>query len=279
MSLRGRLTLLYTSLVGGILLLFGIAIYFTVSTTLTTQITNLLRSTAEEIYSNARVDSVGELSVIMLPNLDVPADVFVQVWSHNNKLRAASPNISYLDQPLDVRGLQSTVPHERDVTLGSSRYRVLTVPLSITGSERVVGTLQVGIKTDVVTQTQRTLLAVLVVGTILAIIAAGLTGWFATSQALSPLDSVTEAALQITRAEDLSRRIPYRGSPEDEIGQLINAFNQTLSRLETLFHTQRRFLADDGHELRTPLRSSRGTLVVTPDGDVDDESWAASRAR
>jgi signal transduction histidine kinase len=212
----------------------------------------------------------------MLPNLDVPADIYVQVWSHNNKLRAASPNISYLDQPLDARGLQRTIPNERDVTLGSSRYRVLTVPLTITGSERIVGTLQVGIKTDVLIQTQRILLTVLVIGMILAISAAGLIGWYAINQALTPLDSVTEAALQITRAEDLSRRIPYRGSPEDEIGQLITAFNQTLSRLEGLFNTQRRFLADVGHELRTPLTVIKGNVgLLRRIGNVDDESMGS----
>jgi two-component system, OmpR family, sensor kinase len=273
MSLRGRLTLLYTSLVGGILLLFGIAIYFTVSTTLTNQIDDLLRRTAEEIYTNARVDSIGQLNVIMLPNLDVPADVFVQVWSRNTQLKAASPNISYLTVPLDARGLQSSVPNERDVTIGNSRYRVLTVPLSITGSDRIVGILQLGIKSDVVIQTQRTLLTVLLIGLVLSISIAGLTGWFAINQALAPLESVTQAALQITRADDLSRRIPYKGSPEDEIGQLINAFNQTLTRLESLFHTQRRFLADVGHELRTPLTVIKGNVgLLHRIGNVDDES-------
>lgn len=273
MSLRGRLTLLYTSLVGGILLLFGIAIYFVVSTTLTNQIDDLLRRTAEEIYSNARVDSIGQLSVIMLPNLDVPADVFVQVWSRNTQLKAASPNISYLNQPLDARGLQSSIPNERDVTIGNSNYRVLTVPLSIMGSDRIVGTLQVGIKADVVIQTQRTLLTVLVIGLVLSISIAGLFGWFAINHAIAPLESVTQAALQITRADDLSRRIPYQGSPEDEIGQLINAFNQTLTRLESLFHTQRRFLADVGHELRTPLTVIKGNVgLLHRMGNADDES-------
>jgi hypothetical protein len=32
------------------------------------------------------------------------------------------------------------------------------------------------------------------------------------------------------------RRIPYGGSPKDEVGQLVAAFNQTLSRLENLFY-------------------------------------------
>jgi signal transduction histidine kinase len=255
------------------LLLFGIAIYFTISITLTNQIDDLLRRTAEDIYRNARVDSVGQLSVIMLPNLDLPADVYVQVWSRNNQLRAASPNITYLEQPLDPRGLQTTTPSETDITIGNARYRVLTVPLIISGSDRIVGTLQVGTKSDILIQTQRTLLTVLGIGVILTISVAGLTGWYAINQALSPLDNVTVAALQITRADDLSRRIPYQGSPDDEIGQLINAFNQTLSRLERLFNTQRRFLADVGHELRTPLTVIKGNVgLLRRMGNIDDES-------
>jgi signal transduction histidine kinase len=85
----------------------------------------------------------------------------------------------------------------------------------------------------------------------------GLASWFSTGRALSPLETVTQTADQIVRADDLSRRIPYQGPP-DEVGHLIMAFNQTLSRLENLFNTQRRFLADVGHELRTPLTVIRG---------------------
>jgi signal transduction histidine kinase len=91
-------------------------------------------------------------------------------------------------------------------------------------------------------------------------IVAGIAGWIITRQALAPLGDVTQLALQITRADDLSRRIPYSGPPGDEVGQLISAFNQTLSRLENLFLTQRRFLADVGHELRTPLTVIRGNV-------------------
>jgi signal transduction histidine kinase len=108
--------------------------------------------------------------------------------------------------------------------------------------------------------TQKVLVSVLLAGSILAMTVAGLAGWISTEQALSPLDAVTQTALQITRADDLSRRIPYQGPPGDEIGQLITAFNQTLERLEKLFVTQRRFLADVGHELRTPLTVIRGNV-------------------
>jgi signal transduction histidine kinase len=102
---------------------------------------------------------------------------------------------------------------------------------------------------------------------------AGLAGWFTTGRALAPLHSVTQTALNITRADDLSRRILYQGPPEDEVGQLIAAFNQTLSRLENLFNTQRRFLADVGHELRTPLTVIKGNVdLMRRMGDSDPES-------
>jgi signal transduction histidine kinase len=126
---------------------------------------------------------------------------------------------------------------------------------------------------DVVNATQQTLLEVLLVGTTFAILAAGLAAWLSTRQALHALDNVRKTALQITNADDLSRRIPYTGSPSDEVGQLVAAFNQTLSRLENLFYTQRRFLADVGHELRTPLTVIKGNVgLMRKIRDFDEES-------
>jgi signal transduction histidine kinase len=138
---------------------------------------------------------------------------------------------------------------------------------------RPAGVLQLGTSLEVVEATQRTLLIVLLVGTLAAITAAGLAGWYSTQQVLAPLQDATQAAMQITRADDLSRRIPYRGPPGDELGQLIHAFNQTLTRLEGLFNTQRRFLADVGHELRTPLTVIKGnTSLMRILGSMDEES-------
>jgi two-component system OmpR family sensor kinase len=141
--------------------------------------------------------------------------------------------------------------------------------------ERTLGVLQVASSIAIIQATQRTLLSVLIIGTIIAIIVAGLAGWFTTNRALSPLEDVTRTALQITRADDLSHRIPYHGPADDEVGQLINAFNQTLSRLESLFHTQRRFMADVGHELRTPLTVIKGNVgLMRRIGETDEESLA-----
>ena len=88
--------------------------------------------------------------------------------------------------------------------------------------------LQVGTSLAIVDSTQRLLLWVLFIGAAVSMSLAGLAGLISTNQALAPLEMVTQTALQITRADDLSRRIPYQGPADDEVGQLINAFNQTL---------------------------------------------------
>jgi two-component system, OmpR family, sensor kinase len=273
MSLRIRLTLLYITLVGGILTIFGIAVYGSVSITLLNQVDETLERTALEIIENTSANDLGDLSIVRLPALDLPTDLYVQVWGKDNELKASSPNIRLFTSPLDPGSLESTAPIYRNELIANVPLRVLTVPLMV--GERSLGVLQVGSIISVIEATQRTLLSVLIIGTVIAISVAGLAGWFTTNRALSPLEDVTHTALQITRADDLSHRIPYHGSPNDEVGQLINAFNQTLSRLESLFHTQRRFMADVGHELRTPLTVIKGNVgLMRRIGETDEESLA-----
>jgi len=271
MSLRARLALLYTTIVGGILLLFGTAVYVTVGVTLTNQVDNTLEFRAKAIIPNIVIGTGGQLRVQTLPAQDFTAGVYIQVWGKNNQLVDASPNMPDPSRPMDTSGLEATRPVFHDVPVSGTRLRVLSVPLAV--SNRIVGVLQVGASLSVVETTQMVLLRVLLVGAIISMVTAGLGGWISTQHALSPLEAVTQTALQITRADDLSRRIPYQGPPEDEVGQLINAFNQTLGRLENLFNTQRRFLADVGHELRTPLTVIKGNIdLMRRMQQTDDES-------
>ena len=244
MSLRARLALLSTSIVGGILLIFGMAVYISVSLTLTRQVDSTLTRAASQIIGNARAGRLG----VTLPELDLFADVYVQVWSKDGQLESTSQNIQGFNQPLDTEGFNTTQPVFHDVIAGNARLRVLTVPLIISRDDRVIGTLQVGTSLSMVETIQNVLLYVLFIGAGVSMTIAGLASWVSTKQALSPLEDVTQTALQITRADDLSHRIPYKGPPDDEVGQLIHAFNETLSRLENLFDTQRRFVADVGHE-------------------------------
>jgi len=270
MSLRIRLTLLYTALVGGIILLFGVVSFQLISVTLTNQVDSLLQNTSQKLIQNIRIDSNGDLTILPSPTLEFATNVYIQVWSRGFILKDASLNIRWLDKPLDYRGRQSAKPVFRDTIIEGAHIRVLSIPLSI--GERPVGVLQVGASLAIVDATQSRMLTMLVFGVIISMTVAALSVSFTTYRSLAPLNSVTQTALHITRADDLSRRIPYQGSPDDEIGQLIHAFNQTLSRLENLFHAQRRFVADVGHELRTPLTVIKGNVsLMRKFGTGDDE--------
>jgi heavy metal sensor kinase len=275
MSLRARLTLLYTTLLGGILLLFGVAIYLIISFLLIAQVEQTLYQTFEEIQKNTSVESVGNMEVVRLPSLDLTENVYAQAWDRQGRLQ--STNLEGFNRSFDTQGLRSPVPVFRSIYIDDVHLRVLSIPLVI--GNRSIGTLQLATSLELVDATLNVLVTVLLVGSVIALAVAGLVGWFTTRRALAPLGAVTQTALQITRADDLSRRISYQGPPDDEVGQLIHAFNQTLHRLENLFNSQRRFLADVGHELRTPLTVIKGNVDLMRRMDApDNESMISIEA-
>lgn len=270
MSLRARLTLLYSSLIGGILLLFGVLIYILIGAFLLDQVDRTLNQTVRDILANSRVSAVGELNVITLPSLELTASVYVQYWDRENHLQMTSPGIRNIDQPLDAANLVSSRPIFRDVYIQKVHLRVLTVPLAAGG--RAVGVLQAATNLNLVDTIRGSLLTILVGLALASMALAAAASWLSIGQALAPLETVTETAEQITRADDLSRRIPYSGPARDEIGTLIRAFNRTFERLENLFTSQQRFLADVSHELRTPLTVIKGNADLIRKLGPDNES-------
>jgi two-component system OmpR family sensor kinase len=270
MSLRLRLTLLYTSLLGGVLLIFGSLLYGLVSVTLLNQIDSSLLLASEQLTSRLLVNSGGQFDLRSLATFQPDADLVFQVWSSHRELQISRP--ARLKQPLDQKALLSG--GNRISSTQGGNLRVLTVPLK---SERgPAGVLQVAYNLNLLRLTQSTLAAALVIMVVLAMLVAGLAAWLVTGQALAPLATVTNVATQITRADDLQRRIPLAGASDDEVGQLILAFNQTLERLEKLFNSQRRFMADISHELRTPLTVIKGNVgLMRRLKEIDEESLSS----
>jgi heavy metal sensor kinase len=94
----------------------------------------------------------------------------------------------------------------------------------------------------------------------IALLLAGLGGWFLAHRSLVPVVAMAERARQIG-GEDLSRRLPV-ANPRDELGQLAATFNELLARLESSMKQQRQFMADASHELRTPVTTTRTAANV-----------------
>ncbi|MFF8960930.1 sensor histidine kinase [Streptomyces sp. NPDC014894] len=103
-------------------------------------------------------------------------------------------------------------------------------------------------------------------------------GWIVAGRILRPLRTITAAAQAIS-ATSLHQRLALEG-PGDELKELGDTFDRLLSRLETSFEAQRRFVANASHELRTPLARQRALgQVALADPDATVESLRAAHER
>jgi two-component system, OmpR family, sensor kinase len=95
---------------------------------------------------------------------------------------------------------------------------------------------------------------------------ASLLAWVVAGRVLAPLRVLRDTARSIGES-DLTRRIPMEG--DDELADLARTFNEMLDRLEEAFASQKAFISDAGHELRTPITIIRGHLDVMGDDPSD----------
>jgi two-component system OmpR family sensor kinase len=267
-SLRLRLTLLYSIIVGGILFILGAMVYLLINIFLLNQVDNMLTQVYRDVVVVTHVNSMGEIDSMNSPPLDITTNAYVQIWGRDGRLKSSSTNLA---EPLDPAALQYDLPVYRDTHIQSVHLRVLTVPL-VRGT-KPVGVLQVGTNLTVLDEMRNSLSMIMLFSGLLAVLLAGMGSWLMLGRALSPLDVITETVDQINRADDLARRIPYQGSPVDEVGSLVESINQTFERLESLFTSQQRFLADVSHELRTPLTVVKGNVdLMRRMKTIDEES-------
>jgi signal transduction histidine kinase len=257
MSLTWRLTLLYSLLLGGILLIFGAGVFLIVNTVLLSQVDDKLTITAEEFISISHGTSLKEVKFTNLPtNMD--SDIRVQVWGLNGELQDDFGQFWGKVSPLDPSNIRVNAPRFHETAYEGIPLRVLSIPLGYGGDK--VAVMQVAAPLDAVESARTYLVYVMFVAWMYGVVIVALALYFTLGRALEPLKVIVETADQINRADDLSRRIPLHGYEEDEIGSLIKSFNQTLERLEALFKSQQRFLADVSHELRTPLTVIKGNV-------------------
>ncbi|MGZ5289621.1 MAG: ATP-binding protein [Actinomycetota bacterium] len=109
------------------------------------------------------------------------------------------------------------------------------------------------------------------VGSILLLLGS-MIAWRIAESVLRPVRAVTETAQRISGA-DLSERLPVVG--HDELSELSATVNNMLDKLEDAFDTQRRFVDDAGHELRTPITVIRGHLDLMGDDPEERQTTLA----
>ena len=256
MPLRLRLTLWYTFSLALILLLFTTFLYSQVRRSLIGQVDAALNlATGQALILVSEVE--GQLT--FQSNAQNPDavrslrdDFAIQLLAEDGTVLDTLSS----DDQVPIFPIQTAAFNTQDDD--SEPWRVYQQAIQVGQAH---GWLQVAQELEPVNVTLSGLQAQIAGGLPIALLLAGVGGYFLASRALNPLARITETAEAIS-GSDLERRINYQGPP-DEIGRLAQTFDKMLERLQGAFIRERRFTGDAAHELRTPLAALKGHLGVT----------------
>src|SRR5260370_21952519 len=256
-SIRFRLTVWYTGVLAGILVLFAVAVYAGVNHF-------LRRNLHESVVKDAQ-----EVGSIVLENANERDEGAIgrEVGEHfspesnDRAIRVLGQDGSqiYLSGPAEVfpaRNGPSLRDQASDMTYrpaGGQEVLIRTQAVQAESGKKYF--IQVAASLAPTNQTLRNLLGVLALALLLAT-AISLTGaFFLIRSSLKPLDNMAVRAQKIT-SRILHERMPISNT-WDELQQLSISLNRMIERLEEAFHHISRFSAEASHELRTPLTIMR----------------------
>ena len=287
-SIRTKLTLWYTALLGIMLLSFsGISYVFTKSTlsdnldrSLHSEVTwvngfiepkakkvRLKRSALLELQQlkksapapeetqqistdSAAVDEIW--NQIYQHTILSPRRQYIQILDRNGDLLYRSPS-------LGKQSLQFTdIPYGwiKVVTTHNDEGRELRIASTQNDYVKILVAYPLDELNDVLDGIFSIFLILAPVALLISIIG----GWFLAHRSLKPVDAITKTAREIS-AQNLNQRLPSQ-AVDDELGRLTATFNDMIGRLQESFSQIQQFSADASHELRTPLTIMRGEIEV-----------------
>lgn len=253
-NVRARLTLWYVAILAAMLLLYAGGTSAMVFFELRSQ---LNRHAIEDLETVEGLLSFGPQGEVSLRNdyHDHPYPAAMQerlmeVWSTDGQLLYRNQLLGHRalgNAPAPAEGVDSY--SDRSIRLADGTpVRLVSKRHLLDGSPVVI---RVGFSEQPLWERFWQVVTGLIVGLPLALGLAGVGGYFLSKHALSPIERMARRAHEIN-ADHLHARLDVE-NPNDELGRLAGAFNETLARLELSFEQLRRFTSDASHELRTPL--------------------------
>lgn len=274
-SLRARITLWFTIVLGVPLVAFAIVSYVVFDRTLLARtdhfVEDALSAFARELANERRMAPSNEAAARTTVHEVRFSQLQIVIADSAGRMLAASardddatvgaagiPEVDLSRALATVAGLPSGAT--RLVTLAGpdGGWRVHGRIVSLDGQPLLLAGIASLRDIDAVLERIRRAFVV-AIPLLLAAAAAG--GYFMARRSLSPVSAMGARAAAITDA-NLHERLPVV-TPNDELGGLAVVINSLLDRLERAFAQQRRFMADASHELRTPTAILNTEAQVT----------------
>lgn len=271
MTIRLRLTLWYTALLGATLILFSVLVYALLAANLWTQVRQNVLRQADDILGllTQQVLRTQQLLVIRdsgfgFPDLELfTSGAGAQVINIEGTVYLRSKNLGNMvvpNHPNTLKNIQQGKPY-LDYTLNPDNVPFLVYSKPLIVNDLLLGAVQIVQPIDSVENTLNQVSRYLILGTALSLVLAAIIGALIAHRALAPIGAITSTASGITRTRDLGQRLQI-ADQASEIGQLAATFNDMLDRIQKLFDTQERLVADVSHELRTPLTTMQGNIEL-----------------
>jgi signal transduction histidine kinase len=266
LSLRVRLTLWYTLALVLIMCVLGADVSWGIGRLGLLRIDRELDGVAQNVTNIVRgelaerdrlIDAASEAC----STLALAGDAIAILDTHGSPIAASWDALS-VRQPLPTA---ESGPLTWTEQMPAGAWRVHARPQSIDGNRFVLIVARSLIE---VRRERRELLEAMEVAIPLVLVLAAGGGFWLASVGLQP---VTEMAARAARIpldgiEDLGH-----ANRRDELGQLAGAFNGLVQRLRAALETQRQFMADASHELRTPVSIVRVAAEVSLSRDERQE--------
>jgi signal transduction histidine kinase len=275
-SLRARVIAAATGSILIAVALFGGAAVMLVGRQLHSSLDRALRQRAEDVA----LLSVSAPAVLTAPGaLESPVSgrqIVVEVLDAHGRILARSEALGAQLLPqgrLEREAIGTGRTGFEDVSLDGRQFRVYAAPIADAGGPAAGGAVLVASDESDISQTTSHLIVLLVLSGLGAAALAALAAAGLTRRGLRPLRGLADAAEEIERTGDPARRLP-ESSARDEIGGLTGVLNRMLGGLERARETERRFLADASHELRTPVTTLRGNVDYAVRYGADPEILA-----
>jgi heavy metal sensor kinase len=185
---------------------------------------------------------------------------YIQLIDRNGNVVVKSDNLGEQELPVNPalieEGFAGNVAIKTVAAGEGARLRIMASPLYLQDQTLL---LEVAQSSNYIDSTMSQVRWVLIASVLVALALTTILGGVIVRGALSPVSRITQTAKRIETSPDLSRRVGYSG-PMDEIGQLATTFDHMIERLDRAFQSQKKFVADASHELRSPLTVIRGNL-------------------